>query len=427
VINSVYKFSFIQLQLLAEQGSLQPITSDYQPMAENEDTLRCYFRNHKPTFRISFAMQLGIYVVAIVTSPLLIFYLLYDRRFLLERKTVKILNESKNNTTDYKWCEERFFLHFIAVSSIVIWLYALLMSIAGLSYQQGKLSKALMKIHHKEHEGFNLMYALTPLIFAENCFTLCVSLIVFLIALMKYLSKGQKSNKSVVIELKEFDTTNYPSCQGTYTANSRTNSAPAILTADPSIQETNTASSTTNSAPAILDPTVQETNTASSTTNSESQISFHPRLAEYFFLFFPITTLAVHFTHIVIGFIQNPAHATSAGLFYSIVFLASVVLYKIISSVYLTCLKLKEKDSEFKKFWIHEVIFTTIFTILLLVMAGLFAFIASLYFLLPINRAVDIAPTVLNGFVSSVTLIFAGYIAYHFASKGKEKKSRSIP
>jgi len=327
-------------------------------------------------------MQLVLYVVASVTSPLLIIHLLYGRPFLLGSKTMKVLNRSKTNTTDYKWCEQRLFLHFIAVSSIVMWLYALIMSMIGLGYQQQELERDLMTIHKKEHEGFNLMYGLTPLIFAENVLTLCVSLTVYFIALKKYWSKGQKSNKSSDMELQE------------------------QIKTSPNLS---------------MDNSSQGSDTTSSTNNSESQISFDPRLAEYFFLSFPITTIAVHFTHIVIGFIQNPVHATSVGLFYSIVVLASVVLYKIISSVYLSCIE--GKNIYESNFLVYEITFVTIISHILIVMVGLFGYVGSLYFLLPINRAVDIAPTVLNGFVSSVTLIYAGYIAYYFTRKRKEKKS----
>ena len=307
-------------------------------------------------------MQLVLYFVAILISPLLIIYLLYGRPFEYGRKIIPLIKEPSNNRNeqpDYGWWEVRMLLHFIAISSITIWFYAFLVTMIGLCYQQIRLPKELIMIHHREHEGFNLMYGLTPLMFVENCLTPVISFFIYFGLLVVISRKCNKFH------------------------NNSSNNTEGINAAE------------------------------DSSTHTEN---FHFRLAEIFFLSLPITTLAVHFTHIVIGFIQNPVHATSVGLFYSFVSLASVVLFKMISSVHLAGLKM----SNTKKWIRHEVIFFTIFTPLLIVMLFLFGYIGSLYFLLPINRAVDIAPTAINGFVSTVTLVFAGYLTYYFVKKEKK-------
>ena len=328
---------------------------DYQPKAENEDTLKCYFRRHEHTFRIAFSMQLVLYFVAILVSPLLIIYLLYGRPFELRKKIISLLQEPTNNGNE-KWWEVRTLLHFVAISSITIWFYAFLVTMIGLCYQHLRLPEELTMIYRREHEGFNLMYGLTLLMFIENLMTPVFSIVTYKV--VAKLSKCKDNNREGIHAAQDNPHTEY----------------------------------------------------------------FQSRLTEIFFVSLPITTLAVHFTHIVIGFIQNPVHATSVGLFYSFVMLASVVLFKMISYVYLAGLKTSNIPSQCEsKFWIfHDVKFVIIFSVLLVLMLLLFGYIGSLYFLLPINRAVDIAPTAINGFMSTVTLVFTGYLTYHFVRKKKK-------
>ncbi len=107
--------------------------------------------------------------------------------------------------------------------------------------------------------------------------------------------------------------------------------------------------------------------------------SFHWEL-HVFFLLLPITTVAVHGNHILIGFIHTPYHAAGIGTLYGIVIV--------------TC-KAKKDDTSVDK---DQSIVTEYFVLLFLsvgVIAGIVlfsAFFIALYFILPINTAIDEAP-----------------------------------
>ena len=272
------------MQLLAEKRNLFPvISSNYEPKAESEDSLRRYFKNYLHTFRILFSMQIVLYAFALLGSPCLIVFILYGRPNKLKDIFNSVKKQENTNlpvsTTDYNWWEARTLLHFISISSIWIWLYAFGVSMAGLISQNQALNRDIMKIHRKEHESFNLLYGLTPLIFAQHIFTLIASPYIY---------------TALMIGLKELEKK--------YGLKSKED--------------------------------VESPQTASTHTEPIASAEFSKRLIAICLLSLPITTFAVHFTHIVIGFIHSPIHATSVGVFYSFVLLATVLLFKTLSSIY---------------------------------------------------------------------------------------------
>ena len=135
------------------------------------------------------------------------------------------------------------------------------------------------------------------------------------------------------------------------------------------------------------------------------------REGEFLWLIIPIVLVTNHFTHIVIGFIVNPLHATSVGLYYCFYLLASTLLFKLIASAFFK----KEKSS--------ECCFFSCCVCLQIFLTGVFMLVALIYFYLPINKAIDVAPTKLSGFISSAVLVFAGYTAYHLLRSHKMNKN----
>ena len=415
------------MQLLAEKRNIFPVIStNYEPKAESEDSLRIYLKNNLHTFRILFSMQFVLYAFALLGSPCLIVFLLYGRPHKLKDIIFNSVKKQEiatltGSTYDYNWWEARTLLHFISISSIWIWLYAFGISMAGLISQTQALNHEIMEIHRLEHESFNLLYGLTPLIFVQNFLTPIFSTCIY-IALMAGFKKletkyGLESKEDVENRQTESTQTENTQIISTETENTRT-----------------------------ISTQTENTRTISTQTEPIASAKFSKRLIAICFLSLPITTFAVHFTHIVIGFIHSPVHATSVGVFYSFVLLATVLLFKTLSSVYYIlfiqevhtdatvtkppvkprpepagCCKTGCCTYNCKKYK-HEIGFCIMYFISHSFLLGLFAYIASLYFLLPINRAIDIAPTQLNGFVTTLVFAFAGYTIYHLLKSHKKKE-----
>ena len=138
-----------------------------------------------------------------------------------------------------------------------------------------------------------------------------------------------------------------------------------------------------------------------------------------YFPIFPLMNISFHFTHILIGFIHNPFHATSVAIFYGgvviIIFLTSMItsyLYKLYFWK-----QVKQRYS--------VIILTIIHFILVFFCMGFAAFMATLYFLIPINHAFDEAPDRLRTIFDTLIVAFTGAIAYFlFQEKRKEKEKR---
>ncbi len=163
-----------------------------------------------------------------------------------------------------------------------------------------------------------------------------------------------------------------------------------------------------------------------------------------FFLLLPITSVAVHGNHILIGFIHTPYHATGIGTLYGIIIITCIAILKIFNhllSLLCRCIKsyrnkkYENMDKDQNEFhWVECFLpFISMFVITVTVL--FFAFIIAIYFLLPINIAIDEAPNRLTTIYHGLVVIFAGFITYWIVIKqnksplssfirAKEKKNK---
>ncbi len=72
--------------------------------------------------------------------------------------------------------------------------------------------------------------------------------------------------------------------------------------------------------------------------------SFHWKL-HIFFLLLPITTVAIHGNHILIGFIHTPYHATGIGTLYGIIIITCIAILKIIFHLLYQCVSSRNNNS----------------------------------------------------------------------------------
>ncbi len=129
-----------------------------------------------------------------------------------------------------------------------------------------------------------------------------------------------------------------------------------------------------------------------------------------FFLLLPITTVAVHGNHILIGFIHTPYHATGIGTLYGIIIVTCIALI----------LHLRHSSPCSNGDGFNKVKYFGLLSLSVLVIAGTvlsFAFIIALYFLLPINTAIDEAPNRLTAIYQGLVVVFAGFITYWIVIK----------
>lgn len=139
-------------------------------------------------------------------------------------------------------------------------------------------------------------------------------------------------------------------------------------------------------------------------------------------LIFPITHVAIHSQHIVIGFIHNAYHATATGIMYGILLVICVTVLKVI--LCLPCfLKayINYYDKKLSKMYIIcFYLFVSVTLLLTPVISGFLAYVVGLYIELPINVAFDEAPNRIVAVYQSVVVIFFGFIAYWLAIRQPE-------
>ncbi len=144
--------------------------------------------------------------------------------------------------------------------------------------------------------------------------------------------------------------------------------------------------------------------------NALDDCTFHWEL-HVFFLLLPITTVAVHGNHILIGFIHTPYHATGVGTFYGIVIVTCIAILKII--YHLLYLRFHRCENSCGTFFC--ILILSVVVIGLTVLG--FAFVIALYYLLPINTAIDEAPNRLTAIYQGLVVVFAGFITYWIVIK----------
>ena len=136
----------------------------------------------------------------------------------------------------------------------------------------------------------------------------------------------------------------------------------------------------------------------------ECDLADSERRKYFIFAFlFPGFNLAIHGTSIIIAFIHNQVHATSIGVAYVALIFISV---NVLRTVY-NCLK---KVS-------YYIILLISFIFLSVLIDLIYAYIISLYIILPINNAFDKASTGIRLFYSAVIFSFTIFFTYWFTAK----------
>ena len=149
--------------------------------------------------------------------------------------------------------------------------------------------------------------------------------------------------------------------------------------------------------------------------------SYLPSFTYLYLPVFLLVNILIHFTHILIGFIHNPFHATSVGIFYVGVVIMILLILKVISYLY----KLWVFSKHHRRPQCHCMILTVIYSVVIPVCMGFAIFMAALYILIPINHAFDDAPDRLRTIYDTLIVAFTGAIAYFlFQEKRREKEKR---
>ncbi len=147
-----------------------------------------------------------------------------------------------------------------------------------------------------------------------------------------------------------------------------------------------------------------------------------------FFLLLPIITVAIHGNHILIGFIHTPYHANGIGTSYGIITITCIAVLKMAHHNLLNdngnttrtgekqhLLENNDGQYKFKKSKYCLGLFLSVAGIVVTVL--IFAFVIALYFLLPINVAIDEAPNRLTTIYQGLVVVFAGFITYWIVIK----------
>ena len=155
----------------------------------------------------------------------------------------------------------------------------------------------------------------------------------------------------------------------------------------------------------------------------------------------PCTNLVIHANHIIFAFIHNQEHALSVGLFYGIILWMNVSIIRSSGNWFykidfyrdekpwkrLYCKGDQEKKVDKNVAEKRESITIVIsFFIISVVVWGLFAYIAAIYVLIPINNAFDQAPARVRLIYDSFLVGFAALFTYKFILKRKNKKTNHV-
>ena len=298
-------------------------------------------------------MQIILYLLVIIGKIIVtccLYCLKTGNRSAETDMSAETKNEFQIKNIEAKW-KERTGYHAVVLFSCTFWVYGTIMSIIAQSFQQHELEDEILEIYHRNSYYYRILYALTPLILAENILSLFLNpglwyLWYFIMMVMKKKCTGK-----------------------------------------------------------------------------QHKIMLHYHLVTIFSVFLAVSTLAVHFNHIVIGFIHTEYHATAVGVFYAFFILLLFVMYFGMASLFSYMVKdrcaLKDLQSaSYNKYDLCYILACGFATFGLIIVIG---FIAALYFLLPIRNAIDDAPNRLNTISTTLILAFGGY-AIFLLQKSKRKK-----
>ncbi len=159
----------------------------------------------------------------------------------------------------------------------------------------------------------------------------------------------------------------------------------------------------------------------------------------YYIIFGPIMCICIHWYHILIGFIHTPHHATSILVFYGVIVVSFVVTprtmyYCLSKCAELDCCCSKEQKEQNKKNESNESTPLTtqpttqpqnkskweikhgckffLLCVVAVLLALIFAYIAILFILVPINNAIDDAPDRILTINRTILILFGAAITY---------------
>ena len=138
----------------------------------------------------------------------------------------------------------------------------------------------------------------------------------------------------------------------------------------------------------------------------------------------PVMCIVIHGHHILIGFIHAPYHAGSVLIFYGIVILGFVFFYKAFHSTlaYYCCNRYTpQSDNDEEKDCCYICLFF-LYSAISIIFCGLLVFIVTFFVLVPIDNAIDDAPSQLFSIERTVVVLLAVTVTYKIYSR----KSHSL-
>ena len=137
----------------------------------------------------------------------------------------------------------------------------------------------------------------------------------------------------------------------------------------------------------------------------------------------PVMCVIIHGNHIIIGFIHSPYHAGSVLIFYGIVILAIVYFYQAFHGTF-KCFIAKIRCCEQKQ--LSDVCFFLLFAIISIIVSGLLVFIVAFFLLVPIDNAIDDAPSQLFSIERTVVVVLAIIVTCKVYSRKPETLLSSV-
>ena len=148
----------------------------------------------------------------------------------------------------------------------------------------------------------------------------------------------------------------------------------------------------------------------------------------------PVMFVVIHSHQILIGFIHAPYHASSVLIFYGIVALGFLYSYRVFHNFFSTLCDCCISSDLLKNDCFYTFLFF-VFSAISFIFCGLLVFIVTFFVLVPIDNAIDDAPTQLFSIERTVVILAAITVTYKIYSnrshtlltyimKAKDKKVR---
>ncbi len=349
------------------EHSISPkITDAYNPKADNIYTLKDWHKQNEIVTMYLISDQSLVPIFVLVSSFLAILYFLYAKTHSFGERINTLSNSDHSRDEGF---EMRSNLYIITSTSIMFSVYAIMMSIIACSKGKDDVHKEFKKWFNTNETYFKDLFHLSTAILIED---ILYSSVIFI---------GVVTSIVINIAIRRANDSNDYGCIA---------KCICIVNKCKDIE------------------------------------SFHWEL-HVFFLLLPITTVAVHGNHILIGFIHTPYHATGIGTLYGIVIVTCIAILKIIHHLLYQCvsrMRMAQNNYTSVDEDQSKCNIVTEYFVLLLVSVGVIAwillfsvFIIALYFLLPINIAIDEAPNRLSTIYQGSVLVFAGFVTYWIVIK----------